>query len=103
MPWLALQSDGAGEQVVLRSINEKGETVFEKTYSGSLRAVSGWNDHAALLFQSRLITVDCSGAEPQESTIAVTGARDVVTRRDGKHILIYADRAELVTAGEEES
>lgn len=103
MPWLALQSDGAGEQAVLRSISEKGETVFEKTYSGSLRAVSGWDDHAALLFQSRLITVDCSGSEPQESILSVTGARDVVTRRDGKHILIYADRAELVTAEEEES
>ncbi len=102
MPWLALQSEGAGEQVTLRAVSENGETAFEKAYGGSLRAVGGWGDQAALLFQSRLITLDCSGTEPQETVIAVSGARDVVTRRDGKHILIYADRAELVTAGEED-
>ena len=70
----------------------------------ALSAAGG--DQAALLFQSRLITLDCSGAEPQETVIAVSGARDVVTRRDGRrlknNILIYADRAELVTAGEED-
>ena len=103
MPWLALQSEGAGEQVTLRAVDESGETAFEKTYAGSLRRVGGWGDQAALLFQSRLITLDCSGAEPRETVIAVSGARDVVTRRDGRHILVYADRAELVSIEGEES
>lgn len=102
MPYLALQSDGAGEQVTLRAVADNGETAFEKAYSGSLRALDSFGDEVALLFQSRLVTLERTGSEPRENTVQVTGARDVVTRRDGKHILIYADRAELVAEEEED-
>lgn len=101
MPALALQSDGAGEQVTLRILDDSGETGFEKSYAGSLRALDGHDGSYALLFQSRLVTLDLTGAEPAEQVTEVSGARDVVTRADGRHILIYSDRAELVGAEEE--
>ncbi len=103
MPCLALQSSGAGEGVTLRALDEDGGVVFEKTYEGSLRALDGQSGQLALLLQSKLVTVDCTGAEPAESEWEAQGARDVVTRRDGRHILIYADRAELVDGEEEAS
>ncbi len=101
MPALALQSDGAGEQVTLRILDSTGGTGFERSYSGSLRAMDGRDGSYALLFQSRLVTLDLTGAEPVERVMEVSGARDVVTRADGRHILIYSDRAELVTPEEE--
>lgn len=101
-PCLALQSGGAGERVMLRIVGEDGAAVFEKAYSGSLRALDGLDGCAALLFQSRLVMLEGIGEEPKETVLQMTGARDVVTRRGGKHILVYSDRAELVTVEEED-
>ena len=101
MPALALQSDGAGEQVTLRILDDAGGIAFERSYSGSLRALDGHGGNYALLFQSRLVTLDLTGAEPVEHITEVSGARDVVTRANGRHILIYSDRAELVVPEEE--
>lgn len=95
MPLLALRATtGAGEQTLVRVVDADGNVVFEKQYPDSLRDMDYNGGTAALLFASRLVTVEVEDAGQTEQVLEGISARGVLADRDGEAILIYSDRAE---------
>ena len=100
-PAVAIRAETAGEGVEVRLVGADGSPRFTGTYEGVPRAVDLHGNTLAVLFRTRLVTVDLAAEKPQARARRDTGARDVLVRPDGRMVLVYTDRAELVTLEED--
>lgn len=100
-PVVAIRAESAGEGIEVRLVSPDGTARFTGRYEGIPRAIDLRGNTLAILFRTRLVTVDLSGAEPVVRAQRDTGAQDVLVRADGRVVLVYSDRAELVTPEEE--
>ena len=96
MPLLALRRSG-NDQTRICLLGEDGAPVFEKAYSGSLRAMARGEDGFALLFGKRLVIAD--PREESETELAVSEVRDVIASGGG-YLAVYSDRMERVQTEE---
>ena len=94
-PVVALETGDQQERTQVVMVGENGQAVFESRYSSAVRTLSAAGDHIAILLRDSLVCTSiipgASARQVQEIT-----ARDVIQRRDGDVMLIYADRAELL-------
>lgn len=77
-------------------VGDQGELLCKKSFSGVLRAAACSGGTAALLLGDRVEAVSYTEEGQPVRAQSQSGARDLLTDREGACILVYSDRAEKV-------
>lgn len=88
--------------VRVQILGDLGETVYQGSFSGTLRDTACNGGTGALLFTDRLEKISYAQEGQPVRSLSCTGARNVVCNDAGDSILIFSDRAEKVLFEQEE-
>ena len=89
-------ADRSAQYVELWVVGDQGELLCKKSFSGVLRAAACSGGTAALLLGDRVEAVSYTEEGQPVRAQSQSGARDLLTDREGACILVYSDRAEKV-------